>query len=85
MNEPKTLAESPWGQSWIEILVLYVLATVGCGMLLNTHWSVAMLLAPVAMLAFSLGVMLFVHTLWILVIGLEKLGQSFGLRKSPLA
>ena len=56
MNEPKTLTESPWGQSWIEILVLYVLATIGSGLLLNSHWSVAMLLAPLVMLAFSLGV-----------------------------
>jgi ATP/ADP translocase len=85
MNEPKTLTESPWGQSWIEILVLYVLATVGSGLLLNSHWSVAMLLAPLVMLAFSLGVVLFVHTLWLLVIGLEKLGETCGLRKSPLA
>ena len=84
MNSPKTLAESPWGQSWIEILVLYVLTTVGAGMLLELHWLVAMLVAPFFMLALSLGVMASVHALWMLVIGLEKLGGAVGLRKSPL-
>ena len=84
MNSPKTLAESPWGQSWIEILVLYVLTTVGAGMLLELHWLVAMLVAPFFMLALSLGVIASVHALWMLVTGLEKLGGAVGLRKSPL-
>ncbi len=84
MKDPKTLAESPWGQSWIEILVLFVLTAVGAGMLLELHWLVAMLVAPFIMLVLSLGVMASVHALWVLVTGLEKLGEAVGLRKSPL-
>ena len=84
MKDPKTLAESPWGQSWIEILVWFVLTTVGAGMLLELHWLVAMLVAPLIMLVLSLGVIASVHALWMLVTGLEKLGGAVGLRKSPL-
>ena len=85
MKEPKTLAESPWGQSWIEILVLYVLTTVGAGMLFKLHWLVAMATAPLIMLGLLLGVMALVQVMWMTVVGLEKVGSAAGVRKSPLA
>lgn len=85
MKEPKTLAESPWGQSWIEILVLYVLTTVGAGMLLHLHWLIAMVTAPFIMLVLLLGVMALVQIMWMVVLGMEKVGSAVGIRKSPLA
>lgn len=85
MKQPKTFAESPWGQSWIEILVLYVLTTVGTGMLFKLHWPVAMMTAPLVMLALLVGVMALVQVIWMTVVGMEKVGSAVGLRKSPLA
>jgi hypothetical protein len=84
MKQPKTLAEAPWGQSWIELLVLYVLTTVAAGMLLELKWTMAMLVAPVAMLGLLVGVMAGVQALWMLTVGLEKVGVAVGFRKSPL-
>lgn len=85
MNQPKTLAQTPWGQSWIELLVLYALTTVATGMLLELHWTMAMLVAPLVMLGLFVGVATFVHSLWMVIVGMEKLGAAVGLRKSPLA
>lgn len=84
MKQPKTLARAPWGQTWIELLVLYVLTTVGAGMLFELHWSMAMISAPVIMLALLLGVMTLVQSLWMLTVGMEKIGAVVGIRKSPL-
>ena len=84
MNQPKTLAETPWGQSRIEVLVLYVLTTVGSGMLMELHWLTAMAVAPLVMLVMLLGVMASVQVLWMVVLGMEKLGTAIGFRKSPL-
>jgi len=85
MKQPKTLAQTPWGQSRIELLVLYVLTTVATGMLFELQWSTAMLVAPVVMLGLLVGVVSFVHSLWMVVVGVEKLGAAVGVRKSPLA
>lgn len=85
MKQPKTLAQTPWGQSRIELLVLYVLTTVATGMLFELQWSTAMLVAPVVMLGLLVGVVSFVHSLWVVVVGVEKLGAAVGVRKSPLA
>ena len=63
MYQPKTLAESPWGQSWIEVLVLFVLTTVASGMLFKLHWMAAMLTAPVIMLGLLIAVMVGVQLL----------------------
>ncbi len=84
MKAPKTFAHAPWGQSWIEILVLYVLTTVGAGMLFELHWTLAMIVAPVIMLGVVVGVMAVVQTLWMLVVGMERLGTAVGFRKTPL-
>ena len=85
MNQPKTLAQTPWGQSRIELLVLYVLTAVATGMLFELHWTMAMLVAPLVMLGLLVGVATFVQSLWMVVVGMEKLGAAVGLRKSPLA
>jgi len=85
MTEPKTLAETPWGQSRIELLVLLVLTTVGLGLLFDLHWLTALMLAPVVTLGLGLSVMAFVHVFWMLVVGIDRLGTILGLRKSPLA
>jgi len=85
MKQPKTLAQTPWGQSWIELLVLYVLTTVATGMLLELHWTMAMLAAPLVMLGLFIGVVTFVQSLWMVVLGMEKIGAAVGMRKSPLA
>jgi ATP/ADP translocase len=85
MKQPKTLAETPLGQSWIEILVLYVLTTVGASILFELHWALATIAAPVIMLATLVVVMAGVQSLWMLVVGMEKVGVLVGVRKSPLA
>lgn len=84
MRQKKTFAEAPWGQSWIELLVLYVLTTVGIGMLFDLHWTLAMFAAPAVMLGVLVGVMALVQSLWMLVVGMEKVGALVGVRKSPL-
>lgn len=84
MKQPRTFSEAPWGQSWIELVVLYVLTTVAIGMLFELPWTMAMVAAPVGMLGILVGVMASVQTLWMLTVGLEKVGTAVGLRKSPL-
>ena len=85
MKKPKTLAESPWGQSWIELVVLYVLSAVGGSLLFQLHWMTSMLAAPLIMGGLLIAVMILVHSLWVVVIGLEKVGEAIGFRKTPLA
>ncbi len=85
MQQPKTLAETPWGQSRIELLVLLVLTTIGTGLLFDLHWVTALLVAPLVTLGLGLGVMAFVHVFWMMVVGVDRLGEMVGLRKSPLA
>lgn len=85
MKQPKIFADSGWAQSGIELLVLYALTTVAAALLMDMHMLVAMSIAPVAMLVMLLGVLVFVQLLWMVIIGLEKLGTAIGLRKSPLS
>lgn len=85
MKRPKTLAQTPWAESRMELLVLYVLTTVASAMLFDLHWTLAMVVAPGAMLALLIGVAAFVQALWMLVVGMERLGTLIGIRKSPLA
>jgi hypothetical protein len=85
MRQPKTLAQTPWGQSWIELLVLYVLTTVATGMLFDLPWTLAMIAAPVIMLGVFVAVVALVQSLWMLVVGIDKVGSAVGLRKSPLS
>jgi len=85
MSDPKTIASKGWEQSCVEILVLYVLTTIGVAYLLQLHWLVAMVTSPVIMLLMLVGVMLMVQVLWMTVLGLERIGTACGMRKSPLS
>jgi hypothetical protein len=85
MQRPKTLAESGWRESMVELVALYIAITIGATHLFAMHWLVAMLVAPFLMLALLGGIMAFVQVLWLVVVSLERVGTSLGLRKSPLA
>lgn len=85
MTQPKIFSDSGWGQSWIELAVLYSLMIVGATTVLDMHWVVAMSVTPVLMLGFLLAVLVAVQVLWMTVVCLEKLGTAAGLRKSPLS
>ena len=85
MYQPKTLATSAWKEARLELSVLYVIASITAAHLLSMHWLLAMLVAPFLMLVVIGGLALFVEVLWMLVLGLEKIGTSMGFRKSPLA
>ena len=85
MKQPKIFAESGWRQSSIELLVLYGLTVMAGSIILEMHWAVAMLAAPFMMIALLLAVMVFVQVLWVLVVGLDRIGSALGIRKSPLS
>lgn len=85
MSEPKTIARRGWQQSWLEIMALYVLTTIGTAFLFKVHWLIAMIVSPFGMLTMLVGLMMFVHLLWMSVLGLERIGTACGLRKSPLS
>ncbi len=84
-TKPQTIAKSAWKQSGIELVILYVLTTVGVVTYLQMHWLWAMLVAPFVMLVALGGVAALVQSMWMLVVGLERVGSFCGLRKSPLA
>lgn len=85
VNQPKIFSESNWKQSWVELAVLYSLLMVAATVVLEMHWLVAMSVTPVLMLGLLLAVIIGVQILWMVVVGLEKLGEAAGLRKSPLS
>lgn len=85
MNQPKLFADQSWSQSWIEILVLYALTTIGVSLLFGAQTIIAMAIAPVVMVVMLLALLVFVQVLWLAITGLERLGTAIGLRKSPLA
>ena len=85
MHQPKTIAASAWKDSWLELSVLYVITSIAAAHLLSMHWLLAMLVAPFLVLVIVSGLVLFVQVLWMLVLGMEKIGTSMGFRKSPLA
>ena len=85
VNQPKIFSESNWKQSWVELAVLYSLLMVAATVVLEMHWLVAMSVTPVLMLGLLLAVIIGVQILWMVVVGLEKLGEVAGLRKSPLS
>lgn len=85
MNQPKIFSESNWKQSWVELAMLYSLLMVAATVVLEMHWLVAMSVTPVLMLGLLLAVIIMVQILWMVVVGLEKLGEAAGLRKSPLS
>ena len=84
-TQPQTIAKSAWKQSRIELVVLYALTTVAATTYFQMHWLWAMLVAPFLMLVTLGGVAAVVQSLWMLVVGLERVGTACGLRKSPLA
>lgn len=83
-TEPQTIAKASWKQSGVELVILYALATVGATMFLQLHWQWAMLAAPVLMLVVLGGVAALVQSLWMLVVGIERIGEACGMRKTPL-
>ena len=85
MHQPKTIAASAWKESWLEVGILYVFTSIAAAHLLSMHWLLAMLVAPFLVLVVIASLVLFVQVLWMLVLGLEKIGTSMGFRKSPLA
>jgi hypothetical protein len=85
MNKPKAFAETGWNQSLFELSVLYVLIAGATIHFLDVHAMIAMAISPVIMLALLLGVITFVEVLWRLVVGIDKVVNAVGLRKSPLA
>ena len=85
MKKPKIFADSGWSQSWIELAILFALTTVAATLLLDMHWLIGMTVAPLIMLAMLAALLIFVQMLWMLVVGVDRLGTAVGLRKSPLA
>ena len=84
MNKPKTFAETGWNHSLAELSVLYALIVGATIHFLEVHAMIAMAMSPVIMLALLLGVMTFLEVLWMLVVGMDKVVNAVGLRKSPL-
>ena len=78
-------AMSSWKQSGIELGILYVLTTVAATTLFQMHWLWAMLITPFLMLVTLGGIAVMVQSLWMLVVGMERVGTACGVRKSPLA
>jgi hypothetical protein len=85
MKKPKIFADSVWSQSWIELTILYSLTCVATCLLLDMHWLGALSVAPAIMLTMLFAVMVFVQILWMLVVGLERVGSALGMSKSPLS
>lgn len=83
-TEPQTIAKAGWRQSRVELVILYGLTTIGATMYLELHWLWAMLAAPMLMLVILGGVAALVQSLWMLVVGIERLGAACGMRKTPL-
>ena len=84
-TESKTLTKATWKQSGTELVILYALTTVGATAYLQTHWLWAMLIAPFLMVVALGGVAALVQAMWMMVVGVERVGTACGLRKSPLA
>lgn len=85
MYQPKTLVDPIWRESALELIMMYVVALVGAVHLLDMHWFLAMLVAPFIMGAALLAIIVVIHTLWLIVVGIDKLGAKLGIRKSPLS
>ncbi len=85
MHKPKTVAQSAWRESLLELGVLYIAASIAASYLLSMHWLLAMLVAPFIVLVLIASLVLLVQLMWMFITALEKIGTSLGLRKSPLA
>lgn len=85
MQQSRTYAYSSWRDMRAEMAALFVLTTIAVAHLFDLHWTLAMGVSPLVMFAFLVSVYLLVELLWLAVLGLEKLGGLFGIRKSPLS
>ena len=85
MQHTKTYTNPLWREARAELAALFVLTTITVAHLFDLHWTLAMGLSPLVMLAFLASVYVLVEVLWLGVIGLEKLGGLFGIRKTPLS
>ncbi len=85
MTKQKLFAGLGLGHSKVELAVLYVLTATAAVVLMDLHWLVALCVAPAVMLATLFSALVVVQVLWMLVVGMERLGTAVGLRKSPLA
>ena len=85
MKKQKIFAGLGLGHSKVELASLYALTVVVAVVLMDLHWVVASTVAPLIMLATLTSTLVFVQALWMMVVGLERLGSAVGLRKSPLA
>lgn len=85
ISDPKTMAGSGLAESWVELAMLYLLTVVGSAFAFDLHWLIAMAVSPLIMLAMLAVVLLAVQVLWMLVVGIDRLGNAIGIRKSPLA
>ena len=85
MKKQKLFAGLGLGHSKVELMVLYALTATATVVLMDLHWLVAFSVAPGVMLAAMFSTLAVVQVLWMLVVGMERLGTAVGLRKSPLA
>ncbi len=85
MYQPKTLVDNGLRDSMMELSALYLVSTVAAMQWLSVPWLLAMLVAPLIMAAGLLGLIVVVQVLWVLVVGLDRIGGLLGLRKSPLS
>ena len=81
----KTMIESTWRDSLLELSALYVVAAIAIVQLLSMHWLVAIAVTPFLLAAALFGVAVFVQSLYLIVVGLDRVGSALGMRKSPLA
>ena len=85
MNKPKLYAKSSLNQLSTELVTLFVLTTVAVTHLMDTNWLIAASLSPFVMLGAGVAIALMVEVLWMVVVGVDRLGNAVGIRKSPLA
>jgi hypothetical protein len=85
MYQPRTLVETTWNDATKEMGALYLVTTVAAMQWLSLHWLLAMLLAPVLIAGGLFVLFAGVHLLWMLVVGLDRVGGILGLRKSPFS
>ncbi|MCB1789126.1 MAG: hypothetical protein KDJ27_21015 [Gammaproteobacteria bacterium] len=85
MNRPKTIAKTGLKDTWLELTVVYGLTLFVLVAMLKMNVILAIVTAPLGMLVAFVATVAFVHLLWITVLGLERIGTSLGMRKSPLS
>ena len=64
---------------------MYVVTVVGSVHLLDIHWLLAMLVAPFIMGVALLAIILLVEILYLLIVGIDRIANALGIRKSPLS